>query len=47
LIFPGINLNNNQMLLLGAAATAILALLLDAIVSTVSRVWLTHKGVAA
>ncbi|SIT41438.1 Glycine betaine/carnitine/choline transport system permease protein OpuCB [Paraburkholderia piptadeniae] len=47
LIFPGINLNNNQMLLLGAAATAILALLLDAIVSTLSRVWLTRKGVAA
>jgi osmoprotectant transport system permease protein len=37
LIFPGIYLNNNQMLLIGAAATAILALLLDMIVSAASR----------
>lgn len=47
LIFPGIDLNNNQMLLLGAAATALLALLLDAIVATASRVWLVRKGVMA
>jgi osmoprotectant transport system permease protein len=43
LIFPGIYLNNNQMLLIGAAATAILALLLDAIVSAASRRWTTSR----
>jgi osmoprotectant transport system permease protein len=45
LIFPGIYLNNNQMLLLGAAGTAILALLLDAIVSSASRRWMTGSEV--
>jgi osmoprotectant transport system permease protein len=46
LIFPGIYLNNDQMLLIGAAATAILALLLDAIVSGASRQLLSRRGVA-
>jgi osmoprotectant transport system permease protein len=45
LIFPGIYLNNNQMLLIGAAATAILALLLDMIVSTASRWWMNGSEV--
>lgn len=40
LIFPGIALNNQPQLLLGAACTALLALLLDAAVSLISRVWL-------
>jgi osmoprotectant transport system permease protein len=47
LIFPGIYLNNQQQLLLGAAATAILALVLDGIVSTGSRYLLARRGVAA
>jgi osmoprotectant transport system permease protein len=47
LIFPGIYLNNNQMLLIGAAATAILALLLDAIVSAASRAWTGAREVNA
>jgi osmoprotectant transport system permease protein len=46
LIFPGIYLNNDQMLLIGAAATAVLALLLDAIVSGASRQLLSRRGVA-
>jgi osmoprotectant transport system permease protein len=45
LIFPGIYLNDNQMLLLGAAGTAILALLLDAIVSAASRRWTSGSEV--
>jgi osmoprotectant transport system permease protein len=45
LIFPGIYLNDNQMLLLGAAGTAILALLLDAIVSMASRRWTSGSEV--
>lgn len=40
LIFPGIALNNQPQLLLGAACTALLALILDAIVTLVSRLWL-------
>lgn len=40
LIFPGIALNNQPQLLLGAACTALLALILDGIVTVVSRVWL-------
>jgi osmoprotectant transport system permease protein len=47
LIFPGIYLNNQQQLLLGAAATAILALVLDGIVSTGSRYLLARRGVTA
>jgi osmoprotectant transport system permease protein len=40
LIFPGIALNNQPQLLLGAACTALLALLLDGLVSLASRMWL-------
>ena len=40
LIFPGIALNNQPQLLLGAACTALLALALDAAVSFASRRWL-------
>jgi len=47
LIFPGIYLNNQQQLLLGAAATAILALVLDGIVSAGSRYLLARRGVTA
>ncbi|WP_322047598.1 ABC transporter permease [Paraburkholderia sp. J67] len=47
LIFPGIYLDNEPLLLLGAACTAILALLLDGILATGSRQWrLRHGGVA-
>ncbi|WP_277189585.1 ABC transporter permease [Caballeronia sp. BR00000012568055] len=45
LIFPGIYLNNNQMLLIGAAATAILALVLDMVVSAASRWWMSGSEV--
>ncbi|WP_437881852.1 ABC transporter permease [Pseudomonas sp. LRF_L74] len=45
LIFPGIALNNQSQLLLGAACTALLALLLDALVSFSSRRWL-ERGLA-
>lgn len=47
LIFPGIYLDNQQMLLLGAAATAVLALLLDGIVAAGSRHVLARNGGAA
>ncbi|NUT74386.1 ABC transporter permease [Pseudomonas sp. C1C7] len=40
LIFPGIALNNQPQLLLGAACTALLALLLDGLVTVASRLWL-------
>ena len=40
LIFPGIALNNQPQLLLGAACTALLALVLDAAVSFSSKRWL-------
>jgi osmoprotectant transport system permease protein len=45
LIFPGIALNNQPQLLLGAACTALLALLLDALVAQGSRRWL-ERGLA-
>ena len=45
LIFPGIALNNQPQLLLGAACTALLALLLDAAVSFSSKRWL-ERGLA-
>nr|WP_276583352.1 ABC transporter permease [Pseudomonas sp. RIT-PI-S] len=45
LIFPGIALNNPSQLLLGAACTALLALLLDGLVLLVSRTWL-ERGLA-
>ncbi|MBA1367058.1 glycine/betaine ABC transporter permease, partial [Burkholderia gladioli] len=47
LIFPGIYLDNQQMLLLGAASTAVLALLLDAIVAAGSRHVMARNGGAA
>ena len=46
LIFPGIYLNNHGQLLLGAAATALLALLLDALVSFLSYCYLSRRGLA-
>ena len=45
LIFPGIALNNQPQLLLGAACTALLALLLDALVTFASKRWL-ERGLA-
>ncbi|WP_246792653.1 ABC transporter permease [Burkholderia perseverans] len=47
LIFPGIYLDNQQMLLLGAASTAVLALLLDGIVAAGSRHVFARNGGAA
>lgn len=44
LIFPGIYLNNHGQLLLGAAATALLALALDAMVTTLSGIYLARRG---
>jgi len=46
LIFPGIALNNQPQLLLGAACTALLALLLDGLVTLASRLWL-ERGLRA
>jgi osmoprotectant transport system permease protein len=45
LIFPGIALNNHAQLLLGAVCTALLALILDGLVTLASRVWL-ERGLA-
>ncbi|NVL31919.1 ABC transporter permease [Pseudomonas syringae pv. actinidiae] len=45
LIFPGIALNNQPQLVLGAACTALLALLLDGLVTLASRLWL-ERGLA-
>jgi len=47
LIFPGIYLNNHGQLLLGAAATAVLALVLDALVTTLSGRYLSRRGMRA
>ena len=44
LIFPGIYLDNQPLLLLGASLTAILALALDGIVAAGSRQWLVRRG---
>ena len=44
LIFPGIYLNNHGQLLLGAAATALLALVLDALVTSLSGFYLARRG---
>ena len=44
LIFPGIALNNQPQLVLGAACTALLALLLDGAVTAGSRLWLARRG---
>lgn len=46
LIFPGIYLNNQPLLLLGAAATALLALALDALFATAGHVYLRSRGLA-
>jgi osmoprotectant transport system permease protein len=46
LIFPGIYLNNHDLLLLGAVVTAMLALLLDMLVSSLSRWYLVRRGLA-
>jgi osmoprotectant transport system permease protein len=46
LIFPGIYLNNQPLLLLGAAATALLALTLDALFATAGHVYLRRRGLA-
>lgn len=45
LIFPGIALNNQPQLALGAACTALLALILDGLVLVISRTWL-ERGLA-
>jgi osmoprotectant transport system permease protein len=46
LIFPGIYLNDQPMLLLGAASTAVLALALDALVAGIGRFALARRGLA-
>ena len=46
LIFPGIYLNNQSLLLLGAGATALLALTLDALFATAGHVYLRRRGLA-
>lgn len=46
LIFPGIYLNNQSLLLLGAAATALLALVLDALFAYAGHVYLRRRGLA-
>jgi len=46
LIFPGIYLNNQPLLLMGAAATALLALALDALFATAGHVYLRRRGLA-
>jgi osmoprotectant transport system permease protein len=47
LIFPGIYLNNNQQMLLGAVGTAALALVLDGIVAAGGRYALARRGMVA
>ncbi|AOI89376.1 ABC transporter permease [Burkholderia pseudomultivorans] len=47
LIFPGIYLDNQPLLLLGASLTAALALALDGVVAAASRHWLARHGGAA
>jgi len=47
LIFPGIYLNNQPQLLLGAVATALLALSLDAVLASVSAMLIRRKGGAS
>ena len=46
LIFPGIYLNNQPLLLLGAAATALLALALDALFAAAGHIYLRRRGLA-
>ncbi|WP_174977243.1 ABC transporter permease [Pandoraea communis] len=47
LIFPGIYLNDPTKLLLGAAGTALLALVLDGIVAFTSGLWFARHGAPA
>ncbi|CAB3785975.1 Osmoprotectant import permease protein OsmY [Paraburkholderia caffeinitolerans] len=47
LIFPGIYLNDQPLLLLGASLTAVLALVLDGAVAAGSRQWQARRGGAA
>ncbi len=47
MIFPGIYLNKPSLLLLGAAATALLALALDALFAAGGRFYLRRRGLAA
>ncbi|CAM2185855.1 Osmoprotectant import permease protein OsmY [Paraburkholderia sacchari] len=47
LIFPGIYLNDQPLLLLGASLTAIVALVLDGAVAAGSRHWQARRGGAA
>jgi len=44
LIFPGIYLNNQPLLLLGAAATALLALTLDGLFAAAGKLYLSRRG---
>ena len=46
LIFPGIYLNNQGQLILGAAATALLAIVLDGLVTSAGHVFLKRRGLA-
>lgn len=46
LIFPGIYLNDQPLLLLGAAATALLALALDAMFAAGGQLYLSRRGLA-
>lgn len=46
LIFPGIYLNDQPLLLLGAAATALLALALDGIFAACGQFYLSRRGLA-
>lgn len=46
LIFPGIYLNDQSLLLLGAAATAVLALLLDTLFAAAGHAWMRRRGLA-
>lgn len=46
LIFPGIYLNNQPLLLLGAAATALLALALDGLFAAAGYCYLRRRGLA-
>lgn len=44
LIFPGIYLNNQEQLIIGASATAALALIIDGMVSIFGHVYLNKRG---
>jgi len=44
LIFPGIYLNNQEQLIIGATATAALALIIDGVVSICGHIYLNKRG---